>query len=94
MEARIQFRISEETKKLAQLAAERKGVTLSDACRNLTEELAKDQMKLEKHNDWLVEQVNNAYHKRESGQSNFVSHETANAIVLRRINKLKSDAGI
>jgi hypothetical protein len=36
----LDFRIDEETKRLAQKAIERKGSTLSDACRNFTEQLA------------------------------------------------------
>ncbi|MBO1375546.1 hypothetical protein BVH61_18845, partial [Vibrio cholerae] len=35
MESRIQFRVDESVKKLAQAAAERRGITLSDACRDL-----------------------------------------------------------
>ena len=40
MDTRIQFRVDEETKRLAQIMAESQGRTLSDACRELTEELA------------------------------------------------------
>ncbi|WP_198341864.1 type II toxin-antitoxin system TacA family antitoxin [Oceanisphaera avium] len=37
MDTRIQFRVDEETKRLAQQMAESQGRTLSDACRELTE---------------------------------------------------------
>ena len=42
MDTRIQFRVNEETKRLAQLMAESQGRTLSDACRELTEQLAEN----------------------------------------------------
>ena len=37
MDARTQFRVDEEVKKLAQQMAESQGRTISDACRELTE---------------------------------------------------------
>ncbi len=40
METRIQFRIAEDTKRLAQQLAESQGRTLSDACRELAEQMA------------------------------------------------------
>ena len=42
METRIQFRIDEQTKHLAQQQAESEGRTLSDACRQLAEQLASE----------------------------------------------------
>jgi antitoxin component of RelBE/YafQ-DinJ toxin-antitoxin module len=90
MEARIQFRIDEDVKRLAQQTAERKGITLSDACRNLTLKMAKEQAELENHEEWLMEQVENAYNKIESGKANFVPHDTVNDMLQRRLNKLRS----
>lgn len=72
MDTRIQFRVSEETKQLAQRAAERQGRTLSEACRALTEQLADEQRKLMDHNDWLTAEVNAAFDQFESGRSHFV----------------------
>ncbi|WP_371931891.1 type II toxin-antitoxin system RelB/DinJ family antitoxin [Halomonas sp. MMSF_3323] len=43
MDTRIQFRIDEETKRLAQQMAESQGRTLSGACRELAEQLAEQQ---------------------------------------------------
>ncbi|MDD9227967.1 hypothetical protein PVL96_23835 [Aeromonas hydrophila] len=45
MDARIQFRVSEETKRLAQMYADKNGTTLSDECRKLAEKLAEEQRK-------------------------------------------------
>ncbi|WP_417657851.1 damage-inducible protein J [Pseudidiomarina aestuarii] len=78
METRIQFRIDEETKRLAQLRAEHQGRTLSDACRELAERLADEQRKEMSHDHWLATQVNAAFAKLESGQSSFIDHESAN----------------
>lgn len=72
METRIQFRIDEETKRLAQTMAESQGTTLSGACRALAEELANQQRKRLSHNQWLAEQVEQAFEKLESNQSEFI----------------------
>jgi antitoxin component of RelBE/YafQ-DinJ toxin-antitoxin module len=90
METRIQFRVDENVKKLAQLSAERKGFTLSDAFRKLTEDLAREQREIEDHQRWLIKEVEKAYDKVASGKAEFVSNETANAMVQRRLNKLKA----
>lgn len=90
MESRIQFRIDEETKKLAQRSAERRGMTLSDACRDLAEDLAKEQMSINNHESWLLEQVENAYEKMSLGKSEFISNDMANSMMQRKLNKLKS----
>lgn len=90
MEARIQFRINENTKRLAQLSAERKGMTLSDAFRHYTNELAEEQLALEKHDAWLEEQVELAYDKIDMGKAEFISNDDANAMMQRRLNKLRA----
>ncbi|RLB66245.1 MAG: damage-inducible protein J, partial [Deltaproteobacteria bacterium] len=56
MDTRIQFRVDEETKRLAQQMTENQGRTLSDACRELTEQLAEQQRKALSHDTWLTEQ--------------------------------------
>ena len=63
MDTRIQFRVDEETKRLAQLMAESQGRTLSDACRELAESLAEEQRKTMNHDVWLTEQINAAFDK-------------------------------
>ena len=77
MDTRIQFRIDEETKRLAQLMAESQGRTLSDACRELTVGLAEEQRKCMTHDLWLTEQVNAAFDKCDNGNSNFIEHDAA-----------------
>ena len=74
MDTRTQFRVDEETKRLAQIMAESQGRTLSDACRELTEE------------------VNAAFDKFESGQSQFISHEEANLDMETRKMKIRNKA--
>ncbi|MCH1918603.1 damage-inducible protein J [Shewanella sp. A3A] len=87
MDTRIQFRVDEETKRLAQLMAESRGRTLSDLCRELTEELAEQQRKAMTHDQWLTEQVNAAFSKLDNGQSEFVSHEAARLdMAARKMN--------
>lgn len=49
MDTRIQFRIDEETKRLAQLMAASQGRTLSDASRELTKQLAEQQRQAMSH---------------------------------------------
>lgn len=77
METRIQFRVNEETKRLAQMMAESQGRTLSDACRQLTEDLAEEQRKTMTQEQWLTEQVNTAFEKLNTGNAEFISHDEA-----------------
>lgn len=90
MDTRIQFRVDEQTKRLAQLMAKSQGRTLSDACRELTEELAEQQRKIITHEQWLTEQVNAAFSKLESGQSEFISHEQASVDMEARKVKIRN----
>ena len=86
METRIQFRIDEQTKHLAQQLAESEGRTLSDACRQLAEQLASERRKQLSQDSWLTEQVNQAFQKLESGQSEFMDNEQAK----NRMEKFKA----
>ena len=92
MDTRIQFRVDEETKRLAQLMAESQGRTLSDACRQLTEELAEQQRKITTHGQWLTEEVNAAFQKLDSGQSSFISNEQASLDMEARKMKIRNKA--
>ena len=92
MDTRIQFRVDEETKRLAQQMAESQGRTLSDACRQLTEELAEQQRKVMTHDNWLTEQVDAAFSKLENGNSEFVSHEDARLDMEARKKKIRNRA--
>ncbi|NWO06718.1 MAG: type II toxin-antitoxin system RelB/DinJ family antitoxin [Alteromonadaceae bacterium] len=86
METRIQFRIDEQTKHLAQQQAKSEGRTLSDACRQLAEQLASERRKQLSQDSWLTEQVNQAFQKLESGQSEFMDNEQAK----NRMEKFKA----
>jgi len=77
MDTRIQFRVDEETKRPAQQMAESQGRTLSDACRELTEQMAEQQRKLLSHDAWLTTQVNQAFSQLDAGQAVFLPHDEA-----------------
>jgi len=89
MDTRIQFRVDEETKRLAQEMAESQGRTLSDACRELTEQLAAQQRKNLSHDAWLTEQVNLAFEKYESGKAVFVNNDTAKTQMEKRKARIR-----
>ena len=90
MDTRIQFRVDEETKRLAQLMAESQGRTLSDACRELTVGLAEEQRKTMTHDLWLTEQINAAFNKFDSGKSSFIEHDKAKSQMELRKNKIRN----
>ncbi|ETX12480.1 DNA-damage-inducible protein J [Marinomonas ushuaiensis DSM 15871] len=79
MDTRIQFRVDEETKRLAQAMTESQGRSLSDACREMTEQLANEQKKRMSHDSWVTEQVNLAFERLDQGTADFVTQEEANA---------------
>ncbi len=88
MDTRIQFRVDEETKRLAQQMAESQGRTLSDACRDLTQQLAEQQRQAMSHDTWLFEQVNTAFNKLDKGHAVFVSHDEAKSRMATYKNKI------
>jgi antitoxin component of RelBE/YafQ-DinJ toxin-antitoxin module len=90
MDTRIQFRVDEETKRLAQQMAESQGYTLSDACRNLTMQLAAQQKKAMSHDAWLTEQVNLAFEKLDSGKAVYLDHDEAKSNMAQRKAKIRS----
>ncbi|OMQ21349.1 MULTISPECIES: type II toxin-antitoxin system RelB/DinJ family antitoxin [Serratia] len=77
MESRIQFRIGNETKQLAQKAAEAKGTTLSEACRQLAEQLAAEQRITEEHENWLKGKVDAAFARLHEGSAVYLSESQA-----------------
>ncbi|OCH05334.1 type II toxin-antitoxin system RelB/DinJ family antitoxin [Aliivibrio fischeri] len=89
MDTRIQFRVNEEVKLLAQQFAESQGRTLSDACRELTEQMAEQQRKALSHDQWLTEQVNLAFDKFDSGKTNFISHNEAKETMAERKARIR-----
>ena len=90
MDTRIQFRVDEETKLLAQQMTESQGRTISDACRDLTEQLADQQRKAASHDTWLTEQVNLAFDKFDTGEAIFIEHDQAKARMIERKAKIRS----
>jgi len=90
MDTRIQFRVDEETKRLAQLMTESQGRTLSDACRELTVGLAEEQRKSMTHDLWLTEQINAAFNKFDSGKSKFIEHDSAKKQMEARKMKIRN----
>ena len=93
MDTRIQFRVDEETKRLAQQMAESQGRTLSDACRELTEHLAEQQRQAMSHDTWLTEQVNRAFDKLDAGEAKFTDHESAKSRMAKRKAAIRNRAG-
>lgn len=90
MDTRIQFRVDEETKRLAQQMAESQGRTLSDACRDLTQQLADQQRKVMSHNAWLTEQVDLAFEKFDNGNAVFVEHKQAKSTMAERKARIRN----
>ena len=90
MDTRIQFRVDEETKHLAQQMTESQGRTISDACRDLTEQLADQQRKAASHDAWLTEQVNLAFDKLDTGETIFIEHDQAKLRMIERKAKIRS----
>ena len=90
MDTRIQFRVDQETKRLAQLMAKRQGRTLSDACRELTLGLAEEQLKSMTHDVWLTEQINAAFDKLDQGKACFIEHDEAKTQMDVRKMKIRN----
>ncbi|GAB5381841.1 MAG: type II toxin-antitoxin system RelB/DinJ family antitoxin [Aliiglaciecola sp.] len=90
MDTRIQFRVDEVTKRLAQQMAESQGRTLSDACGEFTEELAEAQRQTMLQDDWLAKQVNLAFEKYDAGKSVFVDNDEAKSCMAEFKAKIRS----
>ena len=90
MESRIQFRVDEETKQLAQKMAASQGRTLSDACRELTEQLAEEQRKVANQESWLANQINEAFAKYDAGNVTFYSGNDAQIEMEKRKAKIRA----
>lgn len=90
MDTRIQFRVDEETKRLAQLMAESQGRTLSDACRELTESLAEKQRKSMSHDLWLTKQINTAFDKLDNKTASFIEHDVAKSVMQTRKDQIRN----
>jgi hypothetical protein len=90
MESRIQFRVDEETKQLAQKMAASQGRTLSDACRELTEQLAEEQRKVANQESWLADQINEAFARYDAGSTTFYTGNDAEIEMDKRKAKIRA----
>lgn len=90
MDIYIQFRIDEETRRLAQQMAESQGRTLSGACRELAEQLAEQQRQATSHHDWLSLQVKRVFDRLETGAATFVDHDTAKSRMEERKSRIRA----
>ena len=90
MDTRIQFRVDDETKRLAQQMVESQGRTLSDACRELTEQLAAQQRKILSQDAWLTEQVDQAFARLDAGEASFVDHQSAKNRMAEQKAKIRN----
>jgi hypothetical protein len=70
--------------------AESQGRTLSDACRELIEQLAEQQRKTMTHEIWLTEQVNAAFEKFDSGKAVFIEQQDAKVRMDARKAKIRN----
>jgi uncharacterized protein (DUF1778 family) len=90
MDTRIQFRISEDQKQLAQEAARLRGKTLSEACREFAEQLASEAVKMTPHEKWLKRQVDEAFDKADSGEAHFTSHSEVKSLMEMKKEEIRS----
>jgi len=90
MDTRIQFRVDDETKDLAQKMAESQGLTLSDACREFTEQMAEQQRKELSHEAWFTEKVNMAFEKYDSHNAVFIDNASAKSQMEARKARIRS----
>ncbi|WP_346658265.1 damage-inducible protein J [Endozoicomonas sp. 4G] len=68
---------------------ESQGQTISDACRELTEQLADQQRKKISQEAWLTKQVNLAFEKLHSHKSHFIDHDAAKIEMIKRKAKIR-----
>lgn len=87
MDTKFHFRLDENTKLMAQRAAESRGKTLSEACRDFAEQLAREVEPLTKHEKWLKKQVESAMSKIDSGRAKFTSNDE-----VKKLMELKKAA--
>ncbi|SMG61991.1 damage-inducible protein J [Cedecea sp. NFIX57] len=90
----IHFRIDEETKRLAMLAAKRQQTDLTKLMRQKAEELAEEERDYQKNTYafWLESEIDKAIARSENRQNTFISHdESAQRIAALRL-KLSGDS--
>lgn len=86
----IHFRIDEETKRLAMLAAQRQQVSLTELMRQRAEELAAEEraQQCQSDDEWLEQEINEAFSRYHKGKSEFISNDE----MKHRMEALKAQA--
>lgn len=90
MDSRIQFRIDEETKRLAQQLSQRQGKTLSESCREFAEQLAQQQRDVSTQEAWLKEQINLAFKKFDAGFAVFIDNDQVQLTLAERKDEISN----
>ncbi|MCL9472366.1 damage-inducible protein J, partial [Salmonella enterica subsp. enterica serovar Enteritidis] len=71
-------------------AAEARGKTLSEACRDFAEQLAREVEPLSQHEKWLKKQVELAVAKANSGDGRFTSNEEVKRVMASRKDEIRA----
>ncbi|ADU72063.1 putative DNA-damage-inducible protein J (plasmid) [Pantoea sp. At-9b] len=77
MSSTIHFRIDDETKRLAMLAAERQQMSLTELMRQRAEELAAEELQFQNsdHEHWLEQQIAHAFNRHNSGEGEYLNND-------------------
>lgn len=90
MDTKFHFRLDENIKMRAQKAAEARGKTLSEACRDFAEQLAREVEPLSQHEKWLKKQIEMSVAKMDAGTSRFTSNDEVKRIVAARKDEIRA----
>jgi len=90
MDTKFHFRLDENVKMRAQKAAEARGKTLSEACRDFAEQLAREVEPLSQHEKWLKKQVELAVAKANAGEGRFTSNEEVKRVMSSRKDEIRA----
>ena len=90
MDTKFHFRLDESIKIRAQKAAEARGKTLSEACRDFAEQLAREVEPLSQHEKWLKKQVEMSVAKVNAGEAKFTSNEEVKRVVASRKDEIRA----
>ena len=90
MSSTIHFRIDEETKRLAMLAAERQQMSLTELMRQRAEELAAEELRFQNsdHEHWLEQQIAHAFNRHDCGEGEYLNNDE----VTKRMDDLRQRA--
>lgn len=90
MDTKFHFRLDEDIKVRAQKAAEARGKTLSEACRDFAEQLAREVEPLSQHERWLKKQIEMSVAKVNAGEARFTSNEEVKRVVASRKEQIRA----